>query len=239
MISRKQPRKWDSGFTQTRRRFSATKAPSIRTQKKHIEVGDMSIEILTRNESVKYLGQRISFYQQETIEIKSRIRAALGDLPQIQTRVDIKKLHAQTSSTAFRRHSFCDYLLRRGNMGSEQRTRMNDSIDTTQDATTHYPDKKDFTKRLRNKTLSPKTRIGKLTSPICAALMMKSGDGQSTKTHDDVDSEVSFEDDPDEEIDTAAIEEEDWIGCIKGSTVDALDKMERAKVRCWNRTHKK
>ena len=42
---------------------------------KHIEVDDMSIEILTRNESVKYLGQRISFYQQETTEIKSRIRA--------------------------------------------------------------------------------------------------------------------------------------------------------------------
>ena len=36
----------------------------------------MSIEILTRNESVKYLGQRISLYQQETREIKSRIRAA-------------------------------------------------------------------------------------------------------------------------------------------------------------------
>ena len=75
MISRKQQRKWDSGFTQTRRRFSATRAPSIRTQKQ-IEVGDMSIEILTRNESVKYLGQRISFYQQDTIEIKRRIRAA-------------------------------------------------------------------------------------------------------------------------------------------------------------------
>ena len=49
--------------------------PSIRTQK-HIEVGEMSIEILTRNESVKLLGQRISFHQQETLEIKSRIRAA-------------------------------------------------------------------------------------------------------------------------------------------------------------------
>ena len=49
--------------------------------KKHIEVGDISIEILTRNGSVKYLGQRISFYQQETIEIKSRI----GDFPLIQT----------------------------------------------------------------------------------------------------------------------------------------------------------
>ena len=45
-------------------------------KEKHIEVGEMSIEILTRNESVKYLGQRISFHQQETLEIKSRIRAA-------------------------------------------------------------------------------------------------------------------------------------------------------------------
>ena len=36
----------------------------------------MKIEILTRNESVKHLGQRISFYQQETTEIKSQIRAA-------------------------------------------------------------------------------------------------------------------------------------------------------------------
>ena len=37
---------------------------------------------------------------------------------------------------------FSDHLLRRGNMDSEQRTRKNDSIDATQDATTHYPDKK-------------------------------------------------------------------------------------------------
>ena len=30
---KRQPRKWDTGFTLTRRRFSATRAPSIRTQK--------------------------------------------------------------------------------------------------------------------------------------------------------------------------------------------------------------
>ena len=36
----------------------------------------MKIEILTRNESVKYLGQKISFHHQETTEIKNRIRAA-------------------------------------------------------------------------------------------------------------------------------------------------------------------
>ena len=65
------------------------------------------------------------------------------------------------------------------------------------------------------------------------------GDGQSTKSQDDVDSEVTFEEDPDEEMDTIAIEEDDWIDYIKRSTVDALDKMERAKIRCWNRTRKK
>ena len=32
--------------------------------KKHLEVDDMNIETLTRNESVIYLGQRISIYQQ-------------------------------------------------------------------------------------------------------------------------------------------------------------------------------
>ena len=61
----------------------------------------------------------------------------------------------------------------------------------------------------------------------------ESGDGLNTTTHNDVDSEVSFEDDADEEI-----EEEDWMEYIKRSTDDALDKMESAKVRCWNKTQK-
>ena len=67
----------------------------------------------------------------------------------------------------------------------------------------------------------------------------ESGDDQSTKTQDDRDSEVTFEDDPDEEMDATTIEEEEWVDYIKRSTVDALEKMERAKIRCWNRTHKK
>ena len=67
----------------------------------------------------------------------------------------------------------------------------------------------------------------------------ESGDGQSTKSKDDVDSEVKFDEDSDKEIYTIEIEEEDWIEHIKRNTVDALDKMERAKIRCWNRTHKK
>ena len=56
----------------------------------------------------------------------------------------------------------------------------------------------------------------------------ESVDGQSTSTQNDVDSEVSFEDDADKEIDTTVIEEEDSIEYIKRSTEDAMEKMERA-----------
>ena len=67
----------------------------------------------------------------------------------------------------------------------------------------------------------------------------ESGDGLSTPTHNDVDGEVSFEDDANEEIDTTLIEEEDWIDYMKRSTDEVMEKMESAKIRCWNKTHKK
>ena len=82
----------------------------------------MSIEILTRNESVKYFGSENLVLPTRDNRNQEPDKGSLGDLPQIQTRVDIKKLHAQTWSTAFRRHSFSDYLLRIANMGTKQRT---------------------------------------------------------------------------------------------------------------------
>ena len=44
--------------------------------RKEIEIDDIKVEILTREESTKYLGQLITFQQQETTEIRNRIRAA-------------------------------------------------------------------------------------------------------------------------------------------------------------------
>ena len=67
----------------------------------------------------------------------------------------------------------------------------------------------------------------------------ESGGGLSTTIHNDVDSDVSFEDDAGEENDTTSIEEEDWIEYIERSTEEAVKKMESAKIRCWNKTHKK
>ena len=94
-------------------------------------------------------------------------------------------------------------------------------------------------KKIEKQEIEPKDENRKVDITEMCSADDESGDGQSTKTQDDVDSEVTFEDDADEEMDTTAIEEEDWIDYIKRSTVDAMDKMERAKIRCWNRTHKK
>ena len=44
--------------------------------KKEMQIGDVKIEILTRSESVRYLGQLITSQHQETTEIKNRIRTA-------------------------------------------------------------------------------------------------------------------------------------------------------------------
>ena len=67
----------------------------------------------------------------------------------------------------------------------------------------------------------------------------ESGGGLSTTTRNDVDSDVSSGDDADAEIGTTSIEEEDWIEYMKRSTEEAIEKMESAKIRCWNKTHKK
>ena len=49
-----------------------------------------------------------------------------------------RKIHAQSSYTAIRRRDISDTMLRSRNMDSQQRTRKNDSIDATQDVTTHH-----------------------------------------------------------------------------------------------------
>ena len=59
--------------------------------KRYIKIGEMSIEALTKNESVKYLGQRISFHQQETLEIKSRIRSAWATFHKYRQELTSKK----------------------------------------------------------------------------------------------------------------------------------------------------
>ena len=94
-------------------------------------------------------------------------------------------------------------------------------------------------KKIEKQDIEPKDENRKVDITDMCSADDESGDDQSTKTQDDVDSEVPFEEDSDEEMDATTIEEEEWIDYIKRSTGDALDKMEHAKIPCCNRTNKK
>ena len=64
-------------------------------------------------------------------------------------------------------------------------------------------------------------------------------EGNSSNSDCDQDSEISFMTDTDEVIDTAEIEEEDWIEYMKRSTRFAEEKMRTANIPCWIIAHKK
>ena len=67
----------------------------------------------------------------------------------------------------------------------------------------------------------------------------ESEDRKSNTSHNGQDSDVSFEMDNDEEIDAAEIEEEEWVEYTKRSTIEAIEKMENKKIRCWKLTQRK
>ena len=94
-------------------------------------------------------------------------------------------------------------------------------------------------KKIEKQDIEPKEENEEIDINETCSTDDESGGELITTTRNDVDTDVSFEDDADEEIDTTSIEEEDWIEYMKRSTEEAIEKMESAKIRCWNKTHKK
>ena len=98
----------------------------------------------------------------------------MGNIPKIQTGINIEEIHAQTPPASIRRHGLPDSLLRIWNMVSESRTRKNDSIDSTQDAAPHHSDEKENTKKLKEKKSSSTRLKKKMTTKLkTVALMTK------------------------------------------------------------------
>ena len=138
----------------------------------------------------------------------------MGDFPQIQTRVDIEKLHAQTPSTAFRRHSTPTVCYAAGTWApNKEHERMIQS--TQRKMLRHIIQTKRKYKKIVKQDIGPIEENEEVDIHEMCSIDDESGDGQSTSTQNDVDSEVSFEDDADEEIDATVIEEEDWIEYVK------------------------
>ena len=129
----------------------------------------MKIEILTRNESVKYLGQKISFHHQETTEIKNRIRAAWATFRKCRQELTSKNYMlnhllrlfdaAMSPTTCYAAGTWTPNKEHERMIQSTQRKMLRHIIQTKR----RY-------KRSSNKKFGP---TKKQTSMTCVALMMK------------------------------------------------------------------
>ena len=195
-----------------------------------MQIDDMRIEILTRSESVRYLGQQVTFQQQEMTEIKNRIRTAWATFHKYRQELTSKNYMlkhrlrlfdaAITPTICYASRTRAPTKEHERMLQSAQRKMLRLIIQT----------KRRYRKIVKQEG---KTNEEKDTNDL-SSTGDESENGQSSNTHKDQDSDVSFENDTEEEIDTTEIEEEDWIDYIK-----RIGKMGNAKIRCWNKTHKK
>ena len=193
-----------------------------------IKIGDMSIEILAKNESVKYLGQRISFHQQETLEIKSRIRATWTTFHKYRQELTSKKYMLKLRLRLFDATVSPTLCYAAGTWTpSRDHERI---IQSTQHKMLRLiiQTKRKY-KKIEKRVKEHKVEEGNDDKSENCSTDDESGDGQSTKSEDDVDSGGTFDEDSDKDIDTVEIEEEDWIDYIRRSTADAIDKMGTCK----------
>ena len=206
--------------------------------RRYMKIGDMDIEILAKSESVKYLGQRISFHEQETIEIKSRIRAAWATFHKYRQELTSKNYLLKYRLRLFDATVSPTLCYAAGTWSpSREHERM---IQSTQRKMLRLiiQTKRKY-KKIEKQVIEHTIEEGNDDKTDNCSTDDKSGDDQSTKSEDDMDSGVTFDEDSEKDIDTAEIEEEDWFDYIRRSTADAIDKMEHAKIRCWNKTHRK
>ena len=98
-------------------------------------------------------------------------------------------------------------MLRIRNMDTHKRARKNETIDATQNAPSRHTNEKKLQK-------DPETKKDKTSEDLndidSSCTDDESEDGKSDVSHKDQDSDVSFENDTDEEIDTTEIEMKLW-----------------------------
>ena len=191
--------------------------------------------MLTRRESTKYLEQMITFQQQETTEIRIRIRAAWATFHKYRQELTSRNFLLKHRLWLFDAVITSTICYASGTWTpTKQHERM---IESTQRKMLRLviQMKRRYKKFVKRKD---ETNEEKDTNDL-SSTGDESEDWQSSNTHNDQDSDVSFENDTDEEIDATEIEEEDWIEYMKRSTIDAMEQMKNAKIRCWNKTHKK
>ena len=196
-------------------------------RRKQVKINNIKVETLSLCESAKYL--RTNSYVSATGNSRDQKsnQSGLGILLQIQTRADIKIVLPAAQTPTFQHGDHADAELRLWHLDTIKGTRKNDTIDSTQNAPPHRPNKKEYTKRKLRPARTSKDGEGEKDANHRSS-DDETAEGSSSNTDCDQDSDVSFMKDTDEEIDTAEIEEEEWIEYTKRRTATAVERMKEA-----------
>ena len=237
IVVRLQEKYWKSGSQDPPRKDENSqqpKQPWLGHKKRNGSRWHLKIETLTRGESVRYLGQTITFRQQETTEIKNRIRAAWATFHKYGQELISKRYMLKHRLQLFDAPITPTICYASGTWApTKEHERM---IQTTQRKMLRLIIQTKNTKRSWNK-VNTSEDFDNIDS---SCTNDESEDGKSDTSHNDQDSDVSLEIDNDEEIDAAEIKEEEWVEYIERSTIEVVEKMENEKIRCcWKTTQRK
>ena len=231
-ISSKVQKRWRLRIHPGKTKILSNQNPNNR---KEIEIDNIKVEMLTREESTKYLGQMIIFQQQETTEIRKRIRAAWATFRKYR-----QELTSKSYLLGHRLRLFDIVVSPTMNHASGTWTLTKEPERMIQSTQRKMLRLIIQTKRKYRKTEKREDKRNEHDDKeTWEALKMKLRDGLSSNTNCDQYSDISFKSETDEEIDTPAIEEEEWIDCVKTRTDEAIEKMKSTNIRCWIKTHKR
>ena len=219
---------WKISIRQKRRKSTATK---VRAKRKNDDQQYQGRSITcARVREVSRTNNNISATRNDGNQKQNP--SSLGVVLQIQARVDVKVVPSATQVTLVQKGDLSDIGLRVWNVDLDTRTRKKSTIATTEDASTRCANKKgNSKKKMASNMKIQKSDIEKEkeSQENCEG---ETQEGSSTDTDCDQDSEVCSAEDSDKEIDTAEIQQKEWIEHMKRRTA-AEEEMRKAKIPCW------
>ena len=113
-----------------------------RTKTKEITVDNIKIEVLAKGDSARYLGQKITFEEHETEEIKNRLKAAWAAFHKYRQELTSKDYRLCQRLRLFQHGDHTDDDLRQWNVDINTKARKDDQDFATKDASPYRTDEK-------------------------------------------------------------------------------------------------
>ena len=212
-----------------------TKILSDQDKVKEITVDNIKIEVLAKGDSARYLGQKITFEEQETEEVNNRLKAAWAAFHKYRqelTSKDYRLCHRLrpfslviTPTLTYASGTWTLTLKHEKMIKTAERKMLRLIVQTK--------------RKYKSKNISSKKveETDKFADEESKGMTDKETEEVSDQnSNKDQDSDVSIQEDIEEEID-ATENEEDWIENNTRSTKEAEEHLKNHQKPCWIEIH--